>query len=90
MNFSLDDYLFHGMYPRIYKDALNPTKFYRNYVQTYVERDVRKIINIKDLSLFQHFLKLCAGRIGQIFNSHSVSNELGVSYHTVNNWLSST
>lgn len=87
-NFSLDDYLFHGMYPRIYKDALNPTTFYRDYVQTYVERDVRKMLNIKDLSLFQHFLKLCAGRIGQIFNSQNLSNELGISHHTVNHWLS--
>lgn len=85
---TLDDYLLHGMYPRIYKNNLNPNKFYRDYVQTYVERDVRKMINIKDLSLFQNFLKLCAGRIGQIFNAQHISNELGISYHTVNNWLS--
>lgn len=88
INYSLDDYLYSGMYPRIYKDDLNPTKFYRDYVQTYVERDVRKMINVKDLSLFQHFLKLCAGRVGQVFNSNNLSNELGISYHTVNNWLS--
>lgn len=88
IDLSLDDYLFHGMYPRIYKSHLNPTKFYRDYVQTYVERDVRQMINIKDLTLFQHFLKLCAGRIGQIFNSHSLSNELGVSHSTIKNWLS--
>ncbi len=88
IDFTLDGYLFHGMYPRIYKDTLNPTKFYRDYTQTYIERDLRQMINIKDLSLFQHFLKLCAGRIGNIFNSHSMSNELGVSYHTINNWLS--
>jgi uncharacterized protein len=86
--FSLDNYIYHGMYPRIYKDEINSTKFYRDYVQTYVERDVPKMVNVKDLSLFQHFLKLCAGRVGQIFNSHGLSNELGVSHHTVNNWLS--
>lgn len=88
VKFSLDEYLFHGMYPRIYKHGLNPTKFYRDYIQTYVERDVRQMINVKDLTLFQHFLKLCAGRVGQIFNSNSLSNELGVSYHTINNWVS--
>lgn len=87
-HFSLDDYIYHGMYPRIYKDNITPSKFYRDYMQTYVERDVRQMINIKDLALFQHFLKLCAGRIGQVFNSHNLSNELGVSYHTVSNWLS--
>lgn len=85
---SLDDFLLHGMYPRIYKDNLTPSKYYRDYVQTYVERDVRKMINVKDLALFQQFLKLCAGRIGQIFNSSNLSNELGVSHHTVQQWVS--
>lgn len=87
-NLSLDEYLIHGMYPRIYKDNINPTKFYRDYVQTYVERDVRRMINVKDLSLFQNFLKLCAGRVGQILNAHSLCNDLGISHTTVHNWLS--
>ena len=86
--FTLDEYIYHGMYPRIYKDNLPPTKFYRDYVQTYLERDVRQMVNVKDLALFQQFLKLCAGRTGQVFNSHNLSNELGISYHTVSNWLS--
>ncbi len=85
---SLDEYIYNGMYPRIYKENLSPTKFYRDYVQTYIERDVRKMLNIKDLSQFQHFLKLCAGRIGQVFNSSNISNELGISHPTVKNWLS--
>lgn len=67
---------------------INPTKFYRDYVQTYVERDVRKMLNVKDLALFQNFVKLCAGRIGQIFNAQSLSNDLGISHTTVQNWLS--
>ncbi len=83
-----DHYLYYGMYPRIYHDNINPTKFYRDYVQTYIERDVRHLINIKDLSLFQKFLKLCAGRIGQLFNANNLSNELGISTHTVQHWLS--
>lgn len=77
-----------GSYPRLYSNNINPTKYYRDYLQTYVEKDVRLMINIKDISLFQSFIKLCAGRIGQVFNSQSISNELGVSHHTVNNWLS--
>lgn len=85
---SLDKCLLNGMYPRIYNDKINPTKFYRDYVQTYIERDVRQMINIKDLNLFKQFIKLCAGRVGQILNSNNLSNELGISYHTVNNWLS--
>lgn len=85
---SVDEYIYNGMYPRIYKESLEPTKFYRDYVQTYIERDVRKMLNIKDLSQFQHFIKLCAGRIGQVFNSSGISNELGISHPTVKNWLS--
>ena len=84
----LNYYLYHGMYPRVYHDRLDPSKFYRNYLQTYVERDVRQMINIKDLNLFQRFIKLCASRIGQLFNANNISNELGVSSHTVQHWLS--
>lgn len=88
VNIELDDYLFNGMYPRIYKDKLDPTKLYKNYTQTYLERDVRQIINLKDLSLFQKFLKLCAGRIGQVLSASNISNEVGVSHKTIQNWLS--
>ncbi len=87
-NMTLDEHLFYGSYPRIFKDGLNPTKLYRDYVGTYLERDVRQIINLKDLTLFQKFLKICAGRIGQIFSSSAISNEIGVSHHTIQNWLS--
>lgn len=87
-NFSCDDYLFHGMYPRIYADQIDPTKFYRDYLATYVERDVRQMINVKDLKLFQNFLKLCAGRVGQPVNTNNLSNEVGVSHTTIVNWLS--
>lgn len=84
----LDQYLYHGMYPRIYNDKINPTKYYRDYIQTYIERDVRQLVNIKDLTQFQKFIKLCAGRVGQLFNASSVGNELGISNHTVQQWLS--
>ncbi len=87
-NENLDYYLYHGMYPAIYHDQLEPTKFYRNYLQTYVERDVRQMIHIKDLSRFQHFIKLCASRVGQLFNASHISQALGVSSNTVHHWLS--
>lgn len=85
---SLDEQIFYGAYPRIYKNNINPSILYRDYISTYIERDLRQLINIKDLSIFQQFIKLCAGRIGQLFSSHNLSNELGISYHTVQNWLS--
>lgn len=85
---SLDEYILNGFLPRIYKDHLTPTSAYQSYTQTYIERDVRQLINIKDLSHFQRFLKLCAGRIGQVLNVHGLSNDLGISSHTVTAWLS--
>lgn len=81
-------HIFNGGYPRIYDKNIHPVDFFPSYVQTYVERDVRSMLNIKDLSLFSAFLKLCAGRIGQLFNSSSIANELGVDYKTIRSWLS--
>lgn len=85
---ALDEILLHGGYPRIYKDHLDPTKAYRNYFQTYVERDLRQLVQVKDLSQFQRFIKICAGRIGQILNLESIGNEIGASSHTVKHWIS--
>lgn len=84
----LDEYLLRGFFPRIYKDNLDATTYYRNYVQTYLERDVRQLINVKDLNTFQRFLKLCVGRVGQVMNMHSLSNDVGVSAPTISQWLS--
>ncbi|MFN0117269.1 MAG: ATP-binding protein [Elusimicrobiota bacterium] len=84
----LADYLYHGFYPRIYSDKLNPTEAYRNYFETYIERDLRQIIHIKDLRQFRKFVKLCAGRVGQIFIANNLANEIGVSLPTINAWLS--
>ncbi|MBV5283248.1 MAG: ATP-binding protein [Paludibacter sp.] len=87
-NYSVDDYLLNGFYPRVYADNLNPTKAYRNYYETYVERDIRQILQVKDVSLFQKFMKLCAGRVGQLFNANNLATEVGVSYQTIFAWLS--
>ena len=77
-----------GGYPRIYEQNLNCTRAYADYYRTYVQRDVRQMINIKEINLFEKFLKLCAGRIGSIFEASSLANEVGVSSHTINSWLS--
>jgi len=84
----LKDYLYAGFYPRIYSNKLNPTEAYRNYFETYIERDLRQLIHIKDLRQFRKFVKLCAGRVGQIFIANNLANEIGVSLPTINAWLS--
>jgi predicted AAA+ superfamily ATPase len=85
---SLSELLYKGLYPSIWSNGTPPTIMYRNYVKTYLERDVRNISAIKDLSLFQKFLRLCANRIGSIFVASQLANELGVSVNTILSWLS--
>ncbi|HNA61840.1 MAG TPA: ATP-binding protein [Rhabdochlamydiaceae bacterium] len=85
---SLDEVLIKGGYPRIYQDKLDPTKAYRNYFQTYVERDLRQLINVKDLTQFERFIRICAGRIGQMLNLEEIGGEVGLSSHTVKHWIS--
>ncbi len=85
---TLDEILLRGFFPRVYNDHLEPIQHHRDYIYTYVERDVRSLLNIRDLSLFQKFLKLTASRIGQILNLQGMGNELGVSNHTIKQWLS--
>lgn len=80
--------LLNGFYPAIFSKKLNPTKFYRNYYETYLERDLRLLIKIKELSLFQKFIRLCAGRIGNVFNASALSSEVGVSVKTIQEWIS--
>lgn len=77
-----------GCYPRVHEEGLEPRRFYNGYLQTYVERDVRALIQLRDLSAFQKFLTLLAGRIGQVVNFASLSNDVGVSATAVRNWLS--
>ncbi|MFI3239962.1 MAG: ATP-binding protein [Bacteroidales bacterium] len=80
--------IYYGGYPRIYDKGINPADYYPFYIQTYVERDLRLMRNIGDLSKFIKFLKLCAGRIGQLLNLSSLANECGISVTSANNWLS--
>lgn len=82
------DFIFNGFYPPIYDKKIDPVDWYPNYTRTYIERDVRLIKNIPDLNSFTLFVKLCAGRIGQLLNLSSLSNEVGVSVNTIKSWLS--
>ena len=85
---SVDELIYEGFYPAIYAGKNIPAYLYPNYVKTYLERDVRDILQVKDLRQFQIFLRLCAGRIGSLFNSSELSNEIGVAVNTIKSWLS--
>ena len=77
-----------GFYPRVFDKKIAVSDFYSSYIRTYVERDVRQTLNIADIKTFNNFLKLCAGRAGQIINHTSLANDAGVSPNTVKAWLS--
>ena len=78
-----------GFYPRLFADKkMNAGIFYKSYFQTYVQRDVRQIINIKDSKAFQHFIKLCANRAGTVLNANEIGGQLGMDGKTVARWLS--
>ena len=88
---SFDDfesYIVQGFLPRIYDQHQRPRTAYANYYQTYVEKDVWQLIQLKDVSLFEKFIKLLAGRVGQIINYQSLSNDVGVGAPTIKQWLS--
>lgn len=83
-----DKLLVKGGLPRIYHQRQNPLMAYRNYLQTYVERDVRQLLNVKEIVVFEKFLKLLAGRVGQVLNMSSLATDVGVSIATINHWVS--
>jgi Predicted ATPase (AAA+ superfamily) len=87
---ALDPYelIVEGCFPRLHEEGLEPRRFYNGYLQTYVERDVRALIQLRDLSQFQQFLTLLAGRVGQVVNLTSLSSDVGVSTTTIRNWIS--
>ena len=87
-NFSDTDLIYNGFYPRLYDKNIMPNRFYSDYINTYVERDIRSLSLIKNLSTFQVFLKLCAGRTGQILNIQNIANDTGISQATAREWIS--
>ena len=85
---TLDELIFGGMYPAVCAQKIPPDLAYPSYVKTYLERDVRDILRISNLSAYEKFLKLCAGRIGSLFVASQLANEVGVSVNTIKSWLS--
>jgi len=79
--------IFKGGYPMLHNLNMHPLDFYPSYIQTYIERDVRQLKNIESFSRFQTFLKLCAGRVGQIINFSSLAQDCGISHTTTRQWL---
>lgn len=83
-----EEWLYQGFLPRIYDQHQRPRTAYANYYQTYVERDVRQLVQIRNTTLFEKFMKLLAGRVGQVINHHSLANDVGVDGKTIKGWLS--
>ena len=84
---SISQTIFKGCYPSLYDDTVDTTQWYSNYIRTYIERDVRLIKNITNLVVFEKFLRLCAGRIGQLLNMSSLAVEIGVDTKTIGSWI---
>lgn len=85
---AIDMQIFTGFYPRLYDKDISPCDYYPNYIQTYVERDVRQLLKVSDINKFIKFIRLCAGRIGQILNMTSLATETGITSTTAEGWLS--
>ncbi len=82
------EYLYRGSYPRQYSQEIPSADFYADYLQTYIERDVRLVINVQNTTVFQRFMQLLAGRSGQLLNQNSLAIETGIDNKTVSAWLS--
>lgn len=85
---STDELLLKGGYPAVWSKQIPVKDVSQNYYTTYIERDVRQLLNVKDIIKFQTFIRLCAGRVGTVFNASALSNEVGVSGVTIQEWLS--
>ncbi len=82
-----DQLLWNGFMPRHYDDGPDPLALYRDYFSTYVQRDVRKLVNVQDLDTFTVFVRILAGRVGQLLNRESLARDVGISVPTVVKWL---
>jgi predicted AAA+ superfamily ATPase len=85
---SIDTLIYAGGYPRIHADALDPAMVLGDYFETYVQRDLRELVEIRHVTQFEKFVRLVAGRVGQILNMQSLASDVGVSGHTVREWIS--
>ncbi|KIA95783.1 ATPase AAA [Pedobacter kyungheensis] len=84
---NINRFIVKGGYPSIYDQNIPANKWHQNYINTYIEKDVRQIKNITNLSAFERFLRLCAGRIGQLLNMNSLGIEVGVDSKTIASWI---
>jgi predicted AAA+ superfamily ATPase len=84
----LDRLLFRGLYPALYDRKLIPRHWYASYVMTYVERDLRQMLNVRELATFQRFLRMCAARVKQLLNLSSLAIDCGITHTTARSWLS--
>jgi uncharacterized protein len=84
----LEDLLLQGLYPPVHDRGMDASKWYGNYVQTYLERDVRQLVNVRDLNTFEVFLRMCAGRCGQLINLSGLAGDCGITHNTARSWLS--
>ncbi len=80
--------LYDGLYPAICAGKNKASLFYPSYVKTYIEKDVRDLLKVKNMMQFMKFMRLCAARVGSLFNASEVANEVGVDSKTVTQWLS--
>ena len=87
-DFSYEDFIFKGFFPRTYDRGLSPDEFYPFYLETYIQRDVREIQNVRDLNSFTNFVRLCAGRTGQLLDYSSLAKDTGASVNTIKGWIS--
>jgi predicted AAA+ superfamily ATPase len=85
---SVEQLLFSGLYPPVYDRKIPPVRWYSDYIMTYIERDVRQLINVKDLRTFHRFLQMCAARSGQILNLSSLANDCSITHNTAKAWIS--
>ena len=85
---SIDQCLWQGSYPAVFARELDPQRYYADYIGSYLERDVRSLTAVQDLSNFQRFLRLCATRTGRLLNLHALANDCGISQPTANAWMS--
>lgn len=86
---TLDEAMWRGAYPALHADyRLAPGDWYASYITTYIERDVRQVLQVQDLATFQRFVRLCAGRTGQLLNLSALASETGITHTTARAWLS--
>ncbi|MDR1022196.1 MAG: ATP-binding protein [Prevotellaceae bacterium] len=84
---STNTLILNGGYPAIWANGIPRSRLFSDYYSSYVERDARQVVNLKEVTEFHHFIRLCAGRIGSEFNASALSNEVGVAVKTISSWL---